>query len=206
MPQHNQGYSQPASQHYSGQQAFPQPSHAGGYSPGYPPSQSSFPLPPPQQGNYDPNRGLGTVAGAAALGGGAYYAYHKFSGVKLPFGGSHVGAGAAGASDPNYIRQVLEFAVQDQVGNSHLPQRGEFSLTKLLGQNIQAFYPPGSLESLAQHIARNGAVRTIAAQYRVTEEVALDLVRLSLFDVVLYIDDSGSMSKVIPPALAFAAD
>lgn len=117
MPKHDQSYSQPSPQHYGSQQGFPHPAHNGGHSPSYPPSLSSFPSPPPQQGNYDPNRGLGTVAGAAALGGGAYYAYHKFSGAKLPFGGSHVGAGAAGASDPNYIREVLEFAVQDQVGD-----------------------------------------------------------------------------------------
>jgi hypothetical protein len=205
MPQHDQGYSQPSLQHYGGSQDFPQPSHAGGYSPGYPPSQSSFPSAPHQQG-YDANRGLGTVAGAAALGGGAYYAYHKFSGAKLPFGGSHVGAGPAGGSDPNYIRQVLEFAVQDQVRCFNLSLRCDgLLIDHLYLQNIQAFYPPGSLEPIAQHIARNGAVRTIAAQYRVTEEVALDLVRLALFDVVLYIDDSGSMSELLCPSLPFAA-
>ena len=67
-------------------------------------------------------------------------------------------------------------------------------LTRLLLKRIQSFYPPGSLEPLAHHIATSGALHSISAQYRVTIEIAMDLVRLALFDVVLYIDDSGSMS------------
>ncbi|TNY19328.1 hypothetical protein DMC30DRAFT_354074 [Rhodotorula diobovata] len=61
-------------------------------------------------------------------------------------------------------------------------------------QKIQAFYPPGSLEPLAQRIAQSGALANISGQWRIPMEIAMDLARLALFDTVLYIDDSGSMA------------
>jgi len=61
-------------------------------------------------------------------------------------------------------------------------------------QNIQAFYPPGSLDMIAAKVASSGALDKIAAEWRMPKELASDLVKLSLFDIVLYIDDSGSMA------------
>ncbi|SGY20220.1 BQ5605_C017g08535 [Microbotryum silenes-dioicae] len=61
-------------------------------------------------------------------------------------------------------------------------------------QNISAFYPPGSLERLAENVHRSRALPRIAALFQIPMEVAMDLVRLALFDVILYTDDSGSMS------------
>lgn len=61
-------------------------------------------------------------------------------------------------------------------------------------QNLAAFYPQGSLEQLAQNVHRSGALPRIAAEWRIPMEVAMDLCRLALFDVILYLDDSGSMS------------
>ncbi|SCZ94763.1 BZ3500_MvSof-1268-A1-R1_Chr12-1g03642 [Microbotryum saponariae] len=66
--------------------------------------------------------------------------------------------------------------------------------TGVQDQNISAFYPPGSLERLAENVHRSGALPKIAALFKIPMEVAMDLVRLALFDVVLYADDSGSMS------------
>ncbi|GJN93992.1 hypothetical protein Rhopal_007055-T1 [Rhodotorula paludigena] len=108
--------------------------------------------------------------------------------------------GGAPASGPGgnvqAILQTLQQCVQDQ--------------------KIQAFYPPGSLEPLAQRIAQSGALNTVAGQWRLPMEIAMDLCKLALFDTVLYIDDSGSMAfeengsriddaKLIIGRIAFAA-
>ncbi|KPV71933.1 uncharacterized protein RHOBADRAFT_39989 [Rhodotorula graminis WP1] len=61
-------------------------------------------------------------------------------------------------------------------------------------QNLQAFYPPGSLEQLAQQIAHSGALARIAAEWRLPTEVAMDLARLALVDIQGCLDDSGSMA------------
>ncbi|GAA5919153.1 hypothetical protein JCM6882_005503 [Rhodosporidiobolus microsporus] len=61
-------------------------------------------------------------------------------------------------------------------------------------QNISAFYPPGSLEPLAQRIAQSGALAKISQDWRLPMEIAMDLAKLALFDTVLYLDDSGSMA------------
>lgn len=58
-------------------------------------------------------------------------------------------------------------------------------------QNIQAFYPPGSLDMIAAQVASSGALDKIANEWRMPKELATDLVKISLFDVVLYVDDSG---------------
>lgn len=62
-------------------------------------------------------------------------------------------------------------------------------------QNIQAFYPnPQALEQIAQRVVQSGALPKIASEWRMPLEIAADLVKLSLFDTVLYVDDSGSMA------------
>ena len=37
-------------------------------------------------------------------------------------------------------------------------------------------------------------VAALAAQWRISTEIASDIVKLALYDVILYIDDSGSMA------------
>ena len=56
------------------------------------------------------------------------------------------------------------------------------------------FYPPGSVEQLGQRVAQSGAVEKLAADWRIPNEIAYDLAKLSLFDLVILADDSGSMS------------
>ncbi|KAJ8292056.1 hypothetical protein OF846_004837 [Rhodotorula toruloides] len=90
------------------------------------------------------------------------------------YGFSAPGAGSGPASDPNHILSILQQAVQDQ--------------------NIHSFYPPGTLEPLAHHIAQSGALARIAHEWNLPMEIAMDLARLALFDVVLLVDDSGSMA------------
>lgn len=60
-------------------------------------------------------------------------------------------------------------------------------------KGLQNFYPPNSpiLEQIAQQAA--GKINQIIQRWRVAKEIANDIVKLALYDIVLYIDDSGSM-------------
>ena len=61
-------------------------------------------------------------------------------------------------------------------------------------KGLQGFYPPGSpqLDQIANRAASQ--VQTLAQQWRINPEIAQDIVRLALYDVILYVDDSGSMA------------
>ncbi|GAA6024040.1 hypothetical protein JCM10207_004498 [Rhodosporidiobolus poonsookiae] len=90
-------------------------------------------------------------------------------GAPAPAGGA-----PSAATDFNAIVGLLRHTVQDQ--------------------GIQAFYPdPRSLEPIAHRIVQTGALARVAQDWRMPLELAMDLARLALFDVILYCDDSGSM-------------
>ena len=60
-------------------------------------------------------------------------------------------------------------------------------------KGLQRFYPQGSPQ-LQQIANRAGSqVAQLAQQWRISTEIASDIVKLALYDVILYIDDSGSM-------------
>ncbi|KAK4046134.1 hypothetical protein OIV83_006330 [Microbotryomycetes sp. JL201] len=86
----------------------------------------------------------------------------------------HYGAAPSGGPSAEVIATVLQTAVVDQ--------------------KLQAFYPPGSLQQIAENVARSGALQRIASDWSIPMEIAIDLARLALFDVILYLDDSGSMA------------
>ncbi|CDR48690.1 hypothetical protein NBRC10512_001402 [Rhodotorula toruloides] len=88
--------------------------------------------------------------------------------------GHVMGGGGGPATNPQVIATILRNCVQDQ--------------------HIESFYPPASLDSLAQRIAQSGALSRIANEWRIPMEVAMDLAKLALFDTVLLVDDSGSMA------------
>lgn len=61
---------------------------------------------------------------------------------------------------------------------------------------MQSFYGPGTpgaqrLPQIAQRAAQS--VDRLCQAWRVQKEIATDIVRLALYDVIIYIDDSGSM-------------
>ena len=60
--------------------------------------------------------------------------------------------------------------------------------------HLQAFYPPGSpaLDRIAQKATQQ--IPQLLNQWRIPREIGNDIVKLALYDVVLYIDDSGSMA------------
>jgi len=47
---------------------------------------------------------------------------------------------------------------------------------------------------IAAKVASSGALEKIAADWKLPMEIAIDLVKISLFDFILYVDDSGSMA------------
>lgn len=65
--------------------------------------------------------------------------------------------------------------------------------TCIQNKRLQAFYPPNSpaLDMIANRAASQ--VDQICARWRLPREVGNDIVQLGLYDIVLYIDDSGSM-------------
>ncbi|KAH7083893.1 transcription factor RfeF [Paraphoma chrysanthemicola] len=60
-------------------------------------------------------------------------------------------------------------------------------------KGLQNFYPPNSpiLDQIAQQAPSK--VNQVIQRWRVAKEIANDIVKLALYDIVLYIDDSGSM-------------
>ncbi|KAF2745990.1 hypothetical protein M011DRAFT_405097 [Sporormia fimetaria CBS 119925] len=83
-------------------------------------------------------------------------------------------------------------------------------------KKLQHFYPPGSraIDDIANRAP--DLINRYIQRCRVQKEVANDIVKLALYDIVLYIDDSGSMSfeengsriddlKLILERAAFAA-
>lgn len=60
-------------------------------------------------------------------------------------------------------------------------------------KGLQNFYPPG--HPMLDQISNRGAqqVAQLAGAWRISTEIASDIVKLALYDVILYIDDSGSM-------------
>ncbi|KGM92524.1 uncharacterized protein PADG_11352 [Paracoccidioides brasiliensis Pb18] len=66
-------------------------------------------------------------------------------------------------------------------------------LSTVQEKNLQAMYPPNSpaLDQIASRITNQ--VDQLCATWRVPREVGQDIIKLALFDIILYIDDSGSM-------------
>ncbi|CEQ41748.1 SPOSA6832_03484, partial [Sporobolomyces salmonicolor] len=184
QPQQQQQYSQSspygqasspygqASSPYGGGAPPPVP----GGRPGQAPPTGQLPYPGQQYGQ--PQQGY-NQAPQGQFGGGGYGQQPPQQGYGPPpppsYGQPPAQQGGGGAAtNPDMILNVLRQGVQDQ--------------------KVSAFFPPGSLEQIAQRVAHTGSLARLAAEWRLPLEVAFDLCRLALFDVVLYLDDSGSMA------------
>lgn len=106
------------------------------------------------------------------------------------------GAPGGGTLDPRMVETVLQQCCAEQ--------------------HIQAFYPAGSLTQIAQRVAASGAIEKVSVDWRMPKELAMDLLKLALFDIVILVDDSGSMAfeengeriddlKMVLSRVAFAA-
>ncbi|RMY06990.1 hypothetical protein D0868_05578 [Hortaea werneckii] len=93
------------------------------------------------------------------------------------YGGGPPPMGGAGSGDIQGYQRQLEQAVQEK--------------------GLAAFYGPGTpgAQKLPQIAAKAAQqVQRLCHDWRIQPEIATDIVRLSLYDVVIFIDDSGSMS------------
>ncbi|KAL4887114.1 hypothetical protein BJY04DRAFT_47753 [Aspergillus karnatakaensis] len=90
-----------------------------------------------------------------------------------PPGGA--GAGPATPQQVDAYRQLLISTIQEK--------------------NLQHFYPPDKLDRLVQGLSRDGPakVNRIVNEFSLPIEIAMDVIKLSLYDIVLYVDDSGSI-------------
>lgn len=86
-----------------------------------------------------------------------------------------------------------------QQGGYGQPQQGGNAgniagiLQKAVQENtLQAFYPPQAIQQVASRIGPH--IQTIANRWQIPMEIAYDLARLALYDIVIFVDDSGSMS------------
>jgi len=115
------------------------------------------------------------------------------------------GAGAPGGGPPGQPPQGQYGAPPPQGGYGGAPpQQVQSGPAEVQGykqllqaciqeKGLQNFYPPNSpiLDQIAQQAAPK--VNQIIQRWRVQKEIANDIVKLALYDIVLYIDDSGSM-------------
>ena len=86
---------------------------------------------------------------------------------------------------------------QNSLTDDSLLQQGGGAATKLQTtvqiKQLQSFYDPQRLQALASKV---GTVNfdAIAQRWKLPREMAYDLAAIALYDVVLYVDDSGSMA------------
>lgn len=92
---------------------------------------------------------------------------------------------------------------QQQQGYGQPPQAGmggnNNQLFQLLegcvrDQRIGAFFSPASLQQIMQQGDLMGKLQHLAQTWRIPTEIAIDLVKIALFDIIILVDDSGSMS------------
>lgn len=127
-----------------------------------------------QQGGPPPQQGQGQYGAPPPSGAPGY-------GQQPPPGQQQYGAppqgGMSGPADVQGYQRELERAVQEK--------------------QLQAFYGPGTpgAQMLPQIAARAAqSVDRLCQAWRIQKEIANDIVRLALYDVIIYVDDSGSMS------------
>jgi hypothetical protein len=65
-------------------------------------------------------------------------------------------------------------------------------------KGLQSFYPPNSpiLDQIAQQASEK--VNTVIQKWRIPKEVAVDIVKLALYDIVLYIGKYLGLTSAIP--------
>ncbi|KAL4788283.1 hypothetical protein BJX76DRAFT_353314 [Aspergillus varians] len=159
-----QSQQSPPQQQQQQQQSGQYQAYPGGS--GYPPQPpQNAPYPPGPPGPGGPPRQQGPPGGQFGPPGG-------------PGGPGGPGNAAVGPATPQQLeayRQLLVATIQER--------------------NLQSFYTPDKLDKLVQGLSRDGPAKMnrIVNEYALPIEIAMDLIKLSLYDVVLYVDDSGSI-------------
>jgi uncharacterized protein YegL len=167
-PPGSQGYQQYPPQ---GQQQYGAPPPYGGQQQGYGQQQYQ-----PQQGGYGGPPQQGGYGGPPQQGGyGAPPPQQGGYGASPQQQGGYGGGGGGGRGDPSITQAVTN------------------KLNSIVASNrLQAFYPPHVLQGVISRLSRVD-FRALAAQWKMNLELAIDLASLSLYDTVIYCDDSTSM-------------
>lgn len=61
-------------------------------------------------------------------------------------------------------------------------------------QGIGAFHSPSSLQQIASRPDVMPKLQSLAHDWQMPMEVAMDAIKIALFDTIILVDDSGSMS------------
>ncbi|KAE8145736.1 hypothetical protein BDV25DRAFT_62629 [Aspergillus avenaceus] len=98
-----------------------------------------------------------------------------------PAGAPYGGPGRATPAPPATEQQVAAYR--------------QLLIATIQEKNLQNFYPPEKLDRVVQSLANDAPARinNLVHEWAVPTEVATDIIKLSLFDVILYVDDSGSI-------------
>ncbi|KAL2374477.1 hypothetical protein RJ035_007094 [Blastomyces gilchristii] len=80
-----------------------------------------------------------------------------------------------------------------QAGPHVIAAYKQILMSTIQEKNLHAMYPPNSpvLDQIASRVTTQ--IDQLCATWRVPREVGQDILKLALFDVILFIDDSGSM-------------
>ncbi|KAK7607321.1 transcription factor RfeF [Phyllosticta paracitricarpa] len=200
----------PAGQTPYGQPTTPQPGY--GQSPAQPYGQPSHtpqpygqPPPPPRADPYgQPPQQQPYAQSPFNAGPGYGYGQQGYPPQGAPPGQGY-GAPPPGGPPPGQQASPAQLQAFKQMLGSAIQEN-----------QLQNFYPPNSpaLEQIAQRASVQ--VAQLCQRWRLPQEIGNDIVKLGLFDIILYIDDSGSMQfeengerikdlKLILERVAFAA-
>lgn len=219
-PLAQQQYGQPPNQQQYGQQQYPQQQYGQqtnpfsqpgqqqyGQQPGQQPGQQQYGRPPSQQQYNQPPGQQQYPQSPAQQQYGQRQTQQQYGQQTNPF--NQPGQQQGQYSQPQYgqTQQRPSSGVygqppqQGQPGyNQPAPAAGGVNVNNLVTilqkavqeNNLSAFYPPQSLQQIAARVAPH--ITTIAAKWSIPMEIAVDLVRLALYDIIMFVDDSGSMS------------
>jgi hypothetical protein len=150
-------------------------------------------------GGYPPQGGQGAPGAPGGPGGPGGYPgqqqYQAYPGAAAPgqgppggpqgqqYGGPPPQGGYGGPPPPQQVQAgPAEIAAYKQLLQSCIQEKG-----------LQNFYPPNSpiLDQIASQAP--GKINQVIKEWKIMKEIANDVVKLALYDIVLYIDDSGSM-------------
>ncbi|KAL2918935.1 hypothetical protein HK105_201769 [Polyrhizophydium stewartii] len=101
---------------------------------------------------------------------------------------------AARAAELDAAASAATVAAVPDTEATQLHQQVAAKLARIVADNrLQAWYNEASLRAVVQRLANINFVE-LARRMRLSPEAVLDLCSLALFDVVFFIDDSGSMT------------
>ncbi|CCG82802.1 putative Transcription factor RfeF [Taphrina deformans PYCC 5710] len=194
------------------QQQPPQSSYGQGqssYGQSQPPSQYGQQPRPPQQSQYGQSSGYGQPPPQQAQGyGGQQHGQGVFQ-QQGQYGQPPQGQyGQAPQSQYGQAPQQYGQQSQGQYGQAPAqqgqygqpPQGGQgssiFSLLEscVRDQGIGAFYSPASLQQLAARPDLMQKLQALSGEWQIPMEIAMDIIKISLFDTIILVDDSGSMA------------